>query len=119
MPVGQVRDQVLQLPRNKKRLADGLRMLAYQIETDMVRAVTPFYARCLHEGRTLITSALQSAGDIEVTHDELRVTLVPQSSPHRSRAIAELCQLLNATETRFPGTDLRLVYAVRGVESDK
>ena len=32
------------------------------------------------------------------------------------RAIAELCTLLNATDPPFPGTSLRLRYAVRAVE---
>jgi len=116
VPVGEVRDEVVRLPRDKKQLTDGLKMLAYQIETDLVRVVAPFYARSLEEGRPLVTAALQSAADLEVTDDELRVTLAAQSSPHRSRAIAELCALLNATDTVFPGTSLRLRYAVAGVE---
>ena len=119
VPIGQIKQQVLQLPREKKRLADGLKMLAYQVETDLARAVAPFYARSLDEGRTLVTSALQSSADLEVTEHELRVTLAPQSSPHRSRSIAQLCTLLNATHTPFPGTDLRLTYAVRGGECAK
>jgi len=106
--VGEVRDEVVRLPRAKKRLTDGLKMLAYQVETDLVRLVAPFYARSLDEGRTLVTAALQGAAALEVTDDELRVNLAPQSSPHRSRAIAGLCALLDATETVFPGTALRL-----------
>ena len=39
----------------------------------------------------------------------------PQSSPHRTRAVAELCQLLSATETRFPGTNLRIRYTVKSM----
>jgi len=116
VPVGEVRDEVVRLPRDKKQLTDGLKMLAHQVETDLVRAVAPFYARSLDEGRTLVTAALQSAADLEVTDGELRVTIAAQSSPHRSRAIAELCALLNPTETVFPGTSLRLHYAVAGVE---
>ena len=116
VPVGEVRDEVVRLPRDKKQLTDGLKMLAHQVETDLVRVVAPFYARSLDEGRTLVTAALQSAADLDVADDELRVTLAAQSSPHRSRAIAELCVLLNATETVFPGTPLRLHYAVAGVE---
>ena len=46
------------------------------------------------------------------TDDELRVTLAPQSSPHRTRAIAALCEELNRTSTRFPGTRLTLRFAI-------
>ncbi len=71
------------------------------------------YVRTDDEGRTLIQTALHSAADIQVTPTELRVTIAPLSSPHRSAAIASLCNKLNATRTCFPGTRLRLRYAVQ------
>jgi transposase len=107
-------ERTVRLPARRKRLSDGLKMLAYQVESDLVRAIAPHYARADDEGRTLIASAFQSAGDLEVTPTELRVTLNPQSSPHRTHAIAELCRQLDETETCFPGTDLRIRYAIRG-----
>ena len=116
--VGTVKDEVVRLPMRRKRLSDALKMLGYQVETDLVRAVGEHYARHLDEGRRLIRAAFQSAGDIEPAAGELRITLAAQSSPHRSRALARLCQQLNETETCFPGTTLRLRYAVRGVEAD-
>ena len=91
-------------------------MLAYQVETDLYRLLVPHYARAHDEGRTLLAAALQSAGDLECVNGELRVTLAPQSSAHRSRAIDELCEVLNETRTCFPGTALVLRYAVRGVD---
>jgi len=116
--VGTVKDEVVRLPMRRKRLSDALKMLGYQVETDLVRAVGEHYARHLDEGRRLIRAAFQSAGDIEPAAGELRITLAAQSSPHRSRALARLCQQLNETQTCFPGTTLRLRYAVRGVEAD-
>ena len=113
VPVGSVKSEVVRLPGKRKRLTDAIKMLAYQAESDLVAQVAPFYKRNLDEGHRLVLAALQSAADIEVTDRELRVTLAPQSSPHRSRAIAELCRVLDDTGTRFPGTNLRLRYAVR------
>ena len=118
VPVREIKDKVVRLPRDKKRLTDALKMLAYQIETDMTRAVAPHFRRSLHEGRTLISAALQSSADIEPMGGELRVTLAAQSSRHRSIALSQLCRQLNDTQTQFPGTSLRLRYAVRGVEHD-
>lgn len=118
VPVGDVKESVVRLRAGRKRLSDGLKMLAYQVETDLTRLAAPYYARSADEGRRLLAAALKSAGDIEVTDAELKVTLRPQSSGHRSRAIAQLCRDLNATDTCFPGTNLRLRYAVQGVESD-
>jgi hypothetical protein len=113
VPIGSIKDDVVRLKTRRKRLTDGLKMLAYQAESDLVTQVAPFYARSLDEGRRLVLAALQSAADLEVADGELRVTLAPQSSPHRSRAVAELCQVLDDTATCFPGTNLRLRYAVR------
>ena len=118
VPVGDIKQRVVRLRTNRKRLSDGLKMLAYQVESDLTRLVGPHSARSADEGRRLIAAALESAADIEVTGSELKVTLRPQSSHHRSLAIARLCEELNATKTDFPGTNLRLRYAVLGVESD-
>jgi len=105
--VGQlaVDQRPVRLPERRKRLSDGLKMLAYQVESDLVRAITLHYKRVDDEGRTLIAAAMRSGGDIDLAEGELRITLAPQSSPHRSRVIAELCRVLDQTETRFPGTD--------------
>jgi hypothetical protein len=43
----------------------------------------------------------------------LLLTLLAQSSPHRTRAIAALCKELNLTKTIFPGSRLHLSYAIR------
>ena len=50
--------------------------------------------------------------DLEVTQTELRVTLAPQSSPHRTRAIDALCEELDRTNTCFPGSHVCLRYAM-------
>jgi len=113
VPVGSVKSDVVRLKARCKRLSDGLKMLAYQAETDLAAQVAPHYARSADEGRRLLLAAFQSAADIDVASGELRVTLAPQSSPHRTRALAELCRVLDDTATRFPGTNLRLRYAVR------
>jgi hypothetical protein len=70
------------------------------------------------EGRTLIQAALASSADLDVTDTELRLTLAPQSSPHRTRAIAALCDDLNRTPTRFPGTRLTLRFAIHQPAAD-
>ena len=79
----------------------------------MLQVIAPHYQRAGDEGRTLIQSALADAADLEVTDKELRVILAPLSSPHRTRALAALCEELNQTATDFPGSNLRLHYAVR------
>ena len=101
------------LLREIKRLTDCLKMVAYQAESSLVGLVAPHYRRHEDEGRKLISSAMQLPGSIEVAKGELRVTLEPAASPNRTKAIRELCDQLNAMETTYPGTHLRLSYAVR------
>ncbi len=115
IPVGERTDgEVVKLSTDRKHLSNVLKMVAYQAESDLVRAVAPHYRRADDEGRTLVHSALATAADITVAphQRELRVVLAPMSSPHRSTAIAALCQELTAAGAVFPGTRLRLVYAV-------
>jgi len=106
--------EVIKLATERKHLTNILKMVAYQIESDLLNQLRPHYARVEDEGRTLIQTALQSSATIEPTDDELRVTLSPLSSPHRSKAVAALCEVLNKTGTRFPGSKLRMRYMVAG-----
>lgn len=103
---------VIRLAAEKKHLTNILKMVAYQIESDLVENLGPHYARNDQEGRTLIQTALQSAAEIEPVGDELHVTLAPLSSPHRSKAVAGLCEILNRTNVCFPGTPSRMRFAV-------
>ena len=106
-------EPVIKLAPEVQHLTNLIKMVAYQAESDLLRELAPHYRRVADEGRTLIQSALASAADLQVTETELRVTLAPLSSPHRTRAIAALCDQLNQSNTRFPGSSLRLRYAVR------
>jgi len=115
VPVGRaVQAEVVKLAAEKKHLTNILKMVAYQAESDLVAGVSPHYKRARHEGRTLIQSALRSAADLAVTKTQLRVTLAPLSSPHRTCAIRALCERLNDADVRFPGTELTLRFDVAG-----
>lgn len=103
----------IRLLRELKRLTDCIKMVAYQAESSLVGLVGQHYRRHADEGRKLVASALRLPGVIEVAERELRITLAPAASPNRTKAIAALCDELNATETHYPGTNLRLYYAIR------
>ncbi len=114
VPVQEVVDgEVIQLAVERKHLTNLLKMVAYQAEGDLLHILAPHYRRNDKEGRTLIQNALASPGDIAVTETELRVSLQPLSSPHRTHALAALCEQLNETKTRFPGSRLRLHFTVQ------
>jgi transposase len=106
-------EQPVRLRTETKRLSDTFKTVAYQTETALLSMLRPHYRRSDDEGRTLIASALQSSGSLQLTQDELRVTLDPLSSPHRTRAIQAVCDQLNQLRCVFPGTNMILRLAVR------
>ena len=103
---------VVKLATERKHLTDIIKMLAYQAESDLLNLLRPHYPRAEQEGRTLLHELLAATGDIQVTHSELQITLAPLSSPHRTRAAQALCEFLDQTATLFPGSCLRLRFAV-------
>ena len=114
VPVQMITEEaVVKLAPERKHLTNLIKMVAYQSEGELLRLAAPHYPRAAEEGRTLIQAALSSAADLEVTNTELRVTLAAQSSPHRTRVIAELCKDLNQAQSLFPGSKLRLHYMTR------
>jgi hypothetical protein len=104
--------EMVKLSTERKHLTNVLKMVAYQIESELVERLRPYFARVDDEGRTLIQTALQSAAAIQPGKNELRITLAPLSSEHRSKAIAALCRNLNQFNTVFPGTNLRMYFDV-------
>jgi septal ring factor EnvC (AmiA/AmiB activator) len=109
-------EEPVKLSTERKHLTNVLKLIAYQIESDLVNLIRPHYARTDDEGRTLIQTALQCAATLEPSATELRVTLCPLSSAHRSQAVAGLCETLNGSGTCFPGTRLRMHFAVAGIQ---
>jgi transposase len=104
---------VVKLATERKHLTDIIKMVAYQAESDLLAMLRPHYARVDQEGRTLLHELFATAGDIRVTDRELHIALAPLSSPHRTRAAQALCEMLNQTQTIFPGSRLRMRFAVR------
>ncbi len=104
------------LKTEKKLIADAIKMAAYQVETELLSMLQDHYVRADDEGRTLLHAAFQSPARLEVTDNELRVTIARQSSPHRTAALSALCEQLDALAVPFPGTHLRLRLAVQAPE---
>lgn len=109
-----VKEPIVKLATERKHLTDMVKMVAYQIESDLLSIISPHFARSEDEGRTLVQNLLASAADLEVTPEELRVKVAPLSSPHRTRVLAVLCEKLNLAGAAFPGCRLQLRFSVSG-----
>ncbi|MEO7069359.1 MAG: putative transposase [Nostocoides sp.] len=113
IPLRQVRPNARLLDEETKLLTHAIRMSAYNAETTLARMIAPHYARAEHEARALLREAFTLPGDIHLTDGQLHVDLDPATAPRRSRALAALCQELTATETTYPGTNLKIIYTVK------
>ena len=109
-----VKEPIVKLATERKHLTDMVKMVAYQIESDLLSMISPHFARSDDEGRTLVQNILASAADLEVTPEELRVKVSPLSSPHRTQVLAILCEKLNLAGAIFPGSRLQLRFSVSG-----
>jgi Helix-turn-helix domain len=113
IPLGQHNPGQVRLETETKLITHAIRMAACNAETILARALHGHYARAGDEAFALIREALTASGDIIPGHDVLHVRLDPLTAPRRTRALQALCQQLNATRTRYPGTTLTLRYEVK------
>jgi prepilin-type processing-associated H-X9-DG protein len=113
LPLADVAPDARLLDTETKLLTHACRIAAYNTESALARLIAPHYARANDEARSLLREALTSAGDLHLADGHIHVTLNPLSAPRRTRALAAICQLLNDTETLYPGTNLVLSYTVK------
>lgn len=115
--------KVFQMPEQKrynklktesKLLMNVLRMICYRAESAVAEYIAPYLAREEDEKRMVVKQIIQSNADLypDYINKTLTVTLHSLSANRFNKAAAELAQLLNQTETIFPGTDLLMIYKI-------
>lgn len=115
LPLGQVHPGQQVLDTETKLITHAIRMAAFNTITALARDIrtNTGYPRATDEAHTLARQALTASGDIHPGAGTLTITLDPLPTRRATAAIAELCNHLNATGTRYPGTDLTLRYAIK------
>jgi hypothetical protein len=113
IPLSQHNPGQVLLDTETKLITHAIRMAACNAETILARALHGHYARAGDEAFALIREALAGSGDIIPAGSVLHVRLDPLTAPRRTRALQALCQQLNTTQTRYPGTTLTLRYEVK------
>lgn len=113
VPLGQVAPDSRLLETDVKLVTHAVRMSVYNAESVLARLLFEHYSRAEDEARALLREAFEAAGDLRVRDGVLDVRLNPLSAPRRTGALFALCDHLTATETLYPGTDLRLVFSVK------
>ena len=115
LPLAQVNPGQQVLDVQTKLITHAIRIAAFNTATAMARAIRVHtgYARANHEAHALIRQALTSSGDIDPGDGTVTVRLDPLPTQRATTAIAQLCEHLTETETRYPGTNLTLRYEVK------
>jgi hypothetical protein len=102
-----------QLASSSKHFVDTIKMIAYRAETAIVNILREKMSR-LDDGRKLLRAIYQT--EVDLLPDEknkvLTVKLHHLANHCSDNVIRHLCDEINATDTIFPGTELRLFFAM-------
>jgi len=104
-----------QLRTDKKHLVDTIKLIAYRAETALVQVVRETLRRW-DDARALVRQVFESAVDLrpDPANKTLTVRLHRLATAAHDQTLQHLCEELTATETAYPGTDLRMVYELIG-----
>jgi hypothetical protein len=99
-----------------KLIHTGIRMAAYNTAMTIAREIrtNTGYRRANQEAHALMRQIFNQPGDVDTTQPgNLTITLDPLPTKAKTAAAAQLCEHLNSTETRYPGTELILHYKIK------
>ena len=115
LPLAEVNPGQQVLDVETKLLTHAIRIAAFNTITSLARdlRVHTNYARATDEAHTLISQALQQSGDIIPDDDTLTIRLDPLPTRRATKALAELCEHLTDTNSKYPGTNLTLRYQTK------
>ncbi len=104
-------EQFHQLRTTKKHFVDTIKLIAYRAETALVALAREKLARS-DDARALVRQVFESAVDLQPdpVNQTLTVDLHRLSSSAHDAVMEHLCAELTATETVYPGTQLRLIF---------
>ena len=105
-----------QLSTQSKHLVDTIKMTAYRAETAMANSLRKTMSDP-DEVRTLLCALYKTEADLlpDLETQTLTIRLHHLANVMSDNVIEKLCTELNATETRFPRTNLRMVFKVGSI----
>ena len=108
-------EQFPRLRAERKHFVDTIKLIAYRAETALVGTVRETLARS-DDARALVRELMRTTADLHPNLEQktLTVCLHPLPSRLQDQAVRHLAEELTATETVFPGTDLRLIFKLNG-----
>ena len=104
-------ERLRQLRPESKHFIDTIKMIAYRAESALAGELREHLQR-EEDARALLRRLFVTPANLRPDYQRrtLSVELHRLGSPLQDAAAAKLCEELNATETCFPTTDLKLIY---------
>jgi Transposase protein len=107
------------LKQESKMLMNIIKMICYRAETAVANELQPYLPGAKDEKRMLIKQIIQNNADLMPDYESKSLTVILHtlSAPRFNKAAANLADILNQTETIFPGTDLQLKFKISAVSN--
>lgn len=107
------------LKQESKVLMNVIKMICYRAETAVANELGAYLLNAKDEKRMLVKQIIQNNADLvpDYKNKTLTVVLHTLSAPRYNQAAAKLADILNQTETIFPGTDLQLTFKISVVSN--
>ena len=104
-------DRFCGLRTGRKRLLDTIKMIAYRSETAMIPLLMGPTVNS-SDARSLLQGLFNSDADIfpETEKKLLHIRVHNASRPSANRCLEKMFEKLNETKTKYPGTDMTIVY---------
>lgn len=104
-------ERFAQLKPTRKHFVDTIKLIAYRAETALVLVAREKMSH-RDDARALIREVLSSTADLypDLEKQTLTVRIHRLVSHSHDTVLQHLCEELTATETVYPGTNLRLIY---------
>ncbi|MBC7866808.1 MAG: hypothetical protein H7X88_04670 [Gloeobacteraceae cyanobacterium ES-bin-316] len=94
-------------------------MICYRAETAVANELGAYLLNAKDEKRMPVKQIIQNNADLVPDYQNKILTIILHtlSAPRYNQAAAKLSDILNQTETIFPGTDLQLKFKISAVSN--
>jgi hypothetical protein len=105
------------LKTESKILMNVIKMICYRAESAVASLLTPHLANSDKEKRMVVKQIIQSNADLipDYKNQTLTVMLYSLAAKRYNTAVENIIQILNDSETMFPGTDLKMIFMTSSV----
>lgn len=95
-----------------KHVMSIIKMICYRAETSFINLIPAIFKKKSTERRAFAKNSIQIKGDLIPDYEKntLTVKLYTMSTPRENNALIKIMEIVNDSETKFPGTDLILKY---------